>query len=270
MNVDTMPGPGGAAPDELAEIAAADMWLDTVAARTPLPDDRLAAALTGWLAGIDDEYIPMPAPPRRLPSHRSKAVALAAAGALLVTGVGTAAAATGTPLNRLIFGDPHPAHSAPVTPDSAQALWQAATLTSRASRSVDAAEKAGGISATDRQTVTGELSAARVLLAPLEDSATRSTLLAQIATLRQRLADLPNLTPSAPAAPAAPAAGSGSAGVSGGTTTEHQSSTGSSGSSATSSGTSTHESSGSGDSHDSGSSTEPSDSGSAGSGSGDH
>lgn len=262
MNVDTMPGPGGASPDDLAEIAAADMWLDTVAGRTPLPDDPLASALTGWLDGIDDEYIPMPAPPRRLRSHRSKVVAVAAAGALLVTGVGTAAAATGTPLNRLIFGDPHPSHSAPVTPTAAQALWQAATLTSKAAKSIDAAEKAGGISSTDRQTVTGELSSARVLLAPLEQSQTRSTLQARISSLRQQLSQLPSLTPSAPAAPvipAAPAAGSGSSSGSGDTTTAQKSGSGST----LTGGTTTSTSSGSDDSHEtSGSSHESSDSGS--------
>ncbi len=202
MNVDALPGPGEAAPDELAEIAAADLWLDTVAARAPLPHDSLATALAGWLDHIDAEYVPLPSPPRRARSHRTKVVALAAAGALLVTGVGTAAAETGTPLNRLIFGDPSPVHTKPVNPDVAAALWQAATLTRKAHQSIDAATLAGGISATAREAVTGQLSAAGVLLAPLPDGATRSALLAQIAALRASLAGLPALT--ARLGPAAP------------------------------------------------------------------
>lgn len=107
---------------DLAEIGAADTWLNRVAARHAPRGDQLAVSLTNWLDNLDREFRPAesttPVSIRRSGPSSRRAAAVAAALTLpIVFGVGAAAAAPGTALHRVLFGGQPPAvHRVPQPP----------------------------------------------------------------------------------------------------------------------------------------------------------
>lgn len=200
-------------------VAHDDALLSALGAGAAVDDDGVGALLNAWR----DELVAAPVPPAtslgsrsELATRRRRLSRGAAAGlitAALVAGGGVAAAAASGPagpfgsLHRVLFGGP--SHSTPAD--------RVAALLDTARQRIDAARRAGGVHADEREAITALLDQAAGILAAQPGAP--APLVQQVADLRSELAALPDIgapaqdVPSqdAPATPAGTAPSSGAA-----------------------------------------------------------